>query len=971
MHILDLPVELIDGIAEQTALQSGLDLLSLSRTCSTLRRAARRAGRADLARYAKGLDGDIVGPSRKDPPSPLLQSCITHMPALDFPVAVWDRWPDGMGPRTVLLGTFEHDPEDRRYLPHDLESSLFLRQIHEQTVELWDVQGHAPHKVELPFARPIIRATVWARAGDDAEEEEEDGGGDGGGEVADWDLPPCSTERKARVKFYPCLYLQTITLGQTRVVLAQTFSERTFHLIDEHGQPYLTHNISIAPLPEAGAPSVTPTEQERIHEDERDADGAHYLPLLEPPAVESMHRRCIPSPSGCGKEACRALCRIPQFEDLRHHEWSAVRLPRLRPDDAEPGILFYHLRQYECIMDWALLRARPDRDSSETIISGEIDLAWLSDMSVQVLPPPSEGEDYLVQMHWTETGGAGTESFFVRLAHFPLGALSSLAPSTPSAAEAESSRSRVALARFERRPGWDSGAHSCFHFSRDGLALYALMPTPGVDSATLSLYERASVHEPWPAEPKWAKAARWYRRIVAAYDDWLVLGDDKKGSVRVLRMSTRSSNWRKYRLLEKGFDEWLKPHRTGPLGRYSPPTLSFLAGRVVATSPEGLVSGILDLTAEDEPVVVDLAQLVRRRRYAHRLQMMASESGLPPGIDPSVLEYDTEYSDSDSDSDSDDYDESDESDDCDLGCCREAADGRGEEYAVFCHGAVGPNAKEYRLCVGYSDEEARRKPLLLFLCARREIQRHFPTRPQFVVALPPGRSHEGAAGEQSVRCEPDELEACCTAAPLVQLIASGGQVLLEPAGSGSSTALLELPSARVHVPEAEKLAIVFGRWTNQNAPSLLLRSPYPVDGDDAGRRWFTLRAARQRAGAGHEQTPGSGSGSGVSRDECSSGLLEWDESYDPGDYRDYGDNYDDDASIRWAGPRRLQREIRRTLHEDTRPRGFIPGAGAGLRGGQCTRPRLVPNWLLDGPHPVFVAAAYRLLAFLTRPDTHS
>ncbi len=85
--LCSLPLEILLEVAQYVMHQCSMDLLSLGRTASSLRKAARLVGRSEISKYALLFNpGDRMAPfDLQESPSPLLQSTVQALPYLDFP----------------------------------------------------------------------------------------------------------------------------------------------------------------------------------------------------------------------------------------------------------------------------------------------------------------------------------------------------------------------------------------------------------------------------------------------------------------------------------------------------------------------------------------------------------------------------------------------------------------------------------------------------------------------------------------------------------------------------------------------------------------------------------------------------------------------------------------------------------------------------------------------------------------------
>ncbi len=608
--ILLIPVELLGEIAGHVAQQSGLDLLSFSRTCSGFRKAARRAGRADLDKYAIVSDEDRdFSELNKREPAPILQSCIQPLPDLDFPVTRHAAPPSGSEDANqsvkglILLHTFTKRLECYSTFEstYAFESSVFLRNIHQQSIELWDLLDYPPKVVELHMSRRILRASV-SNDGCDSQDQEDAG-------TASAPL------------------LQTMSLNQVRVVLVQTPAECTFHLIDAHGQPYLASVIRASALQGPAIGKTTSTAP--------DDSGASTG------AVEITRGTEAPSCVSGTK------CDSPIFREIETSCWRATRIPRCHMDDKEPGILFFSLAKKGTLLDWALLLASPDHRSSETTIFGQVDLAWMvaadltelliRELEVQVLRIETADPGLVVQMFWREFSKSPDDGdllldqpYDVRLVHAALDHLPDLSR------KVESARFKVASAAIRTRSTpqiLPPPPHELVQLSNDGLKLRAILPSPKDDkSFMLSMFERADIQETWDPRATAAVPLGGHGRMLGMANESLVLADDTKSSVLILSPASSPAPSRVLFELpqEDSAPSEERPSASPPsadeaaeppsgLAQAVQPTTEgkgdvsiFLkAGRVMFTSDDGVVVAIIELNTDQQPYLVDLPALTQ------------------------------------------------------------------------------------------------------------------------------------------------------------------------------------------------------------------------------------------------------------------------------------------------------------------------------------------------------------------------
>ncbi len=875
MQITSLPAELLAKIADDVAQQSGLDLLAFSRTSSSLRRAARIAGRADLKENACTL-GSYSTPYETLPRSRLLDTCIRKMPNLEFPVLDESK-PEP--PKTVLLLNFKTKDREATY---NLNSSLFLREVHQQSVELWDLQDHTPRQVELPFARRIIRSTRWT---DEMFSSELDGDQDA----------------------YPCLQLQTMSLGHLRVVLAQTFSERTFHLIDPLGRPYLAHNVST----HTEEPMPAPTKHDR-KEAKR--------------AAESDGRAVVHE----------------NWSTFRKSRWKAAHLPRGRKDDAEPGILFYHVPLHSKVLEWALLLPSPDARSSEVMSSGKLNLAWLTSsdrlptdedkLKLEALEPAADEGAPIIQLTWeTGTGAEGDlSSRKVQMVHFCPKDMPALASGQ------ESARSRVTCGLIPTRGLSPDGQPL---LSKDRLRLFALFPSSDTaasntaPSKTLRTYTRYDRDGSWPERYEETEIDGQYW-VLGTFDDWLVMADRKEGSVKALRMSPAGDKVQTFHLVKTG--------RDGPRGPSHKPfhyahAMHLTDGRVVLAS-DGLVGGILDLTTDGGPVLLEPAELIARCLARHSAK---------------------------------------------ADNAKKSSSNNGQahrESRLYWHGDADPNPGDERICVESAKEGSSPKPLILFVCSD-ELTGSVSSYEQYALLL-----HPRSGKIESVRHDFGSRlrDPCFSNAPEFKT-ATKRQVIVDDWDRSDNQVLIDFELGQAATVYGRRLVPVLGRWTNGMADLVLFRSPAPLDPEEPLRCWFYVSSK----GTHYLKNPGDASPQEDDDDYEEDWSDDSDDEYD--DYK-YGRGYDwrlgvgagcesdDDfvdirrstakrRSTRKGGAngvkkRRLWSKILEILEETS---SFAPSE-QNFRTDERLKRRLLPNWLFDRQGAIYIGGVHRLISFLAGPD---
>ncbi len=328
----------------------------------------------------------------------------------------------------------------------------------------------------------------------------------------------------------PCIHLQAVSLYDIRIVLAQTLSERTFHIIDAVGRPILAHPLGALP--------------------------AMSAELMQ---VDAKSRTCD------AEDGCRRLCRGPAWKCLDEYDWYAVRLPKREHDAVDAGILFYHLRTGSTRLEWALLRTRPDSDSCESISSGRVDLACLTSsvpdcmalltksFSIEVLHPRRKGGDFVLQMHWVETTGS-PEDCEVLAVHVSLGAFTRSGTSNqPPVACARIRTSRRELDTQYPNPPPSSllraSANFCsstkaallpspqdhIRLSNDGLRLFSLFANvEPAHTNILTIHKRAHRDAPWDARSIQRIRVGAYRVILSLDDRNLIIGSYAEFSAHVI-----------------------------------------------------------------------------------------------------------------------------------------------------------------------------------------------------------------------------------------------------------------------------------------------------------------------------------------------------------------------------------------------------------------------------------------------------
>ncbi len=784
MQLSSLPAELIESIAEQVALQSGLDLLCLSRTCSSLRSAARRVGRAEVQQHVRELSGRVPPSGKKVSltRSALLDSCVKDMPTLDLPILraqehnSQQHQPE---PDEMLLRNFASDRFHRPHTRYEFSSSLFLGKVLDRSVRLWDLLEYPPKVVELDLARPLIHSTSWL------------------------DDVVCKELDHQGYDSYPCLQLQAITLGEVRVVLAQTFLQRSLHLIDACGRPYLNYTLSMHKKVEESF------QQGRVK--------------LYKRGSAARGRAGAPTATPGSKPFIRQAGRPGHAERFAvwDYMWRAARLPRRRTGGADsPGVLFYHLPLHSKHVEWVLLLARPDRDSSETITSGTIDLAWLTsaespcanefrsrELSLEVLEPRSDGGPYIVQALWQEWSQDAVSQQSatpdgVRLVHFSLEDVSSLA------SRQESSRSRVASALIPIAIEKLSSARQHFCLSKDGLRLFLFVPTlPSETRGTLIVYSRPRCDTAWREESKDPYLSK-NDRILGSFAQWLVLADETTGLVNVRRMDAAAAQLETFQLHTQRNHHFLEMYK-GPL------LISILAGRVVLRTKDGLVSGILDLTTEAGPSRVKLHKMISKRLAKHHEPPKDDRRhGMTDELRRYIQEDDSDWKDVYKDS-----------------------------CMLYCHGDPDPNSNEHNLCLDYFDREASSRPLVLYICDEEE----YILRGSYALQL-----HSHSAKIESVWQAPDDdARFHFYDRPVFQGVAPG-QILLDYANDNvmaEETVVVDFAAGRALTVNFPRVAPVLGRWTDGAAARslLLFRSPQPLDPHRPRHCWFYVSQGPTRA----------------------------------------------------------------------------------------------------------------------------
>ncbi len=792
MLISSLPADILLEIASHVALQSGLDLLALSRVSSAFREAARRAGRAGLAKYALEL-----APGRGIPPpgaahaiSPLLQSCIQELHDVvlydvSWPFAEVSRYGDERVVDSLLLPFLDPmDKDPRPEFSHEIRSSLFLRNIHKQSIELWDLHDYPPKVAELHCAKRITRSN------------------DGVESI------PCSDGPSGGI--FRRLELQSITLGEVRIVLAHSFTERTFHLIDAYGQPYLAYNLDLmqTPRPRFGTSKPRSNEDAERYAEAREA--------IDPDILESDSEFSV-----CGSE-CEGYCNYPDRTDFHPQRWSALRLPRRRAEDVEPGILFFH-RPTASRFIWVLLMARPDHDSSETMSSGEIDLAWLSSthsslassrpkarhFGMEAVWSLHEEPELMVQMQWLEEPG-------MRIMEVPLTTLADLSTS------ADDARAQAARLLVWSQSHLLPELRTPYHLSTDRRLLIGLDHSDIRLTSILSIYKRNSRNAPWSMDPTRTVKCVADLRIVGQFDDWLVLCDADY-SVRVLDMRSAFNALQTFHLQDNDFDDL---HEPDPEDRQTPQrVLSLSGGWVVLKSEKHLVSGILDLNAVGGPSLVDLPWLVRECLTKHGSETTAAGS-TPLGTtseSSALLEHDEAVA----------------------------------QHRIFFYGeARSPNPEGFRLCLDYSDrpsvppEGQTARPLVLFICHDLDTQQQQQLgetgRPQHVARLHPTSHQLETIFFEATFAASNRL--CFSDEPIFK-IALERYMIFDSVTGYPVQVLLDFHAGLASPMQLRDAAVVLGRWTNDYAPLLFFHCAEPIDRKQPQRHWFAIRVEETLRGA--------------------------------------------------------------------------------------------------------------------------
>ncbi len=437
-----LPIEIVVEIATQVAQQSGLDLLSFSRVSAECRRAARHAGRADLIKYAieVGTKSDLP-PSEQLRVSPLLQSCIQPLPSLDFPIKELDmnmnEWHLSALPRCFRHRRRASCGQESAW---EFTSSLLVRDLGPQSVQMWDLLEYPVKLLEIHFAHPIPRYI------------------------------DCFENCKHRKEedLWPCMQLQAISLGDVRIVLAQTPAERTFHVLDAFGSAFLSYTLD--PLP------------------------AILQNLLE-----------VDDDFPCeGGADCRGWCQGgPEWGNLDYCDWNAARLVRHRPNDKDHGVVFSYLQPNSTRLDWMVLLTPVDINSSVTVRSGQLDLASLglsdgldtkllgSTFRLEALCFADDQAGWVLQLHWMQQENHDSDKVYTaNLVHLTLSALL-------HSARRQGNLPRVATARLRTSLEEIDSTSEHFRLSRDALKLFSVLPSPGDHkSAVLRLHTRATSNSP-------------------------------------------------------------------------------------------------------------------------------------------------------------------------------------------------------------------------------------------------------------------------------------------------------------------------------------------------------------------------------------------------------------------------------------------------------------------------------------------
>ncbi len=960
MRVTGLPSELIEKIAEHVAQQSGLDLLAFSRTCSSLRSAARRAGRADLREHAQALNpGNDESKYTTPVRSRLLGTCVRELPDLDFPIQ-WESLPGVTPPEqdALLLRNFASESFEWPHTRYEFSSSLFLSQVDGKVATLWDLLDFPPRRVELSFQRDIPRANCWT---DEL----------------------FSRELSGEHDSYPCFLLQAISIGNIRAVLAQTFFERTLHLMDSEGQPYLAYNLSL--LTEQSTTSPPPRR-----DDTRPRKG-RALAKDGPGALET---------DGGGRSFIRGatILDTDRFLGFWDYKWRAARLPPRRKGAADPGVLLYHLPLHAKHVEWMLLLARPDCNSTETITSGKIDLSWLTGSSrlpkkhfrtkefeLRVHAPENDDSPYIVEARWQEWSARAVSknhysSDKLRLVHFSLGDISSLASRDQSA------RSRVASILVPTTLSEMASLRpKDFRLSSDGLRLFVFSPSTSLSaSSVLRVHVRSSCEEAWRARAQEYKFKAGYR-VLGSFGDWFVLADGPN-SIKALNTSSA-------RCKVHTFDMRFQHDDYDYFDAYDMPHLSLVAGRVMLMFEKGPIGSIVDLLADGGPLLIEPDQLVAKCIAMHSTTADGSSTSRKTGTAEDSLDDSSEV-----------------------------------QYRIFCHGPADPNAKDFKVCLDHFDRKSRADPLVLFICDLDQAV-YGPGRlegepPQYIALLHPCGKIE------SIRHAPVTYDCFQLSDVPFFTTATRRQLLLDYSDSMETEAsllLADFDAGQAYAVEFSEATAVLGRWTNDlNASYLLFRSPNPVDPEQPLRCWYfavaddarhlealsnDLESKEARTSDDHnseDREDAEGDAASIAhpdgQEDSDEDEDDWedeedsDQDGDLDDFDDYGyddddddddDEYweDDDDSIadshsrgaaRYAkgaygatgGPKvDLVMEVFEALASEAPDPPFADEDeyldDDLLKRDELTKRRLLPNWVMDEDGALYIGGVHRLLAFLT------
>ncbi len=545
-------------ISRHAMQQSALDLLSLARTSSSLRKATRLVGRTEISKHTilPEPGRHLASPERR---SPLLQSAVHIMPPLDFPVRGKPGFNSAQLNALPRCFRVHIRPPGCHESIHEYSSSLIIRDVRPRHVEFFDLLEHPIKVTEIKTTKPI----PWLP-----------NPGKGDGRTCDDDL-------------IPCLGIQAISLGEIRIVLMQTYLESTFYLLDAQGQPFLTYPLGA--MPEIAAAF-----------DYDNAGGG---------TCDS-------------DQGCRRLCRGPAWLSLNRYDWKALRLPKQEQGGIDPGIFFYHLRHGPARVHWVLITTRSSGDTSESVSSGLIDLASLAsshrermslswrDFGIEIL----DCAGFILQIHWTEADE------IVQILHTPLHSLSNRVPSFAHA-RIRTSLNHLSTPQEMSQPERDrlrppSRHHFCI--SKDALQLISVFPAPGdCHTSILTVHKRTHIDEPWDPCSVRSMAVGPYGCILGITNNRLILTNTVERTVKVFWLqSGEPVADEAFQLLADDGIPRISSILEDEVDGEPAFRVSLAGGLVLLTSEGGLVSGDIVVVRNDGAQyarALDLSQVVHRR----------------------------------------------------------------------------------------------------------------------------------------------------------------------------------------------------------------------------------------------------------------------------------------------------------------------------------------------------------------------